>query len=172
VFSLIHAVLLRALPYPAPDRLVRVGHDAGQAVSIPELTFWKEHTAGFASAAGFRGSGDRSFLYGARPEWVSTMVVTAYFFRTLGVAPALGREFDGQETQQGGPLAVILTDGLWHRSCNDAPDILGRTVRLDDTSYVVIGVLPRRPAAPDRLLQPARTPGRPAEGDRGSPRDG
>jgi putative ABC transport system permease protein len=143
VFSVIHAVLLRALPYPEPEKLVRVGqHASNGAVSMPEYDFWKTHTSAFASAAGYRGSADRSFVYGGRQEWIGTAVVTADFFRTLGVAPAMGREFNAEETRRGGPVAVVLTDGLWRRGCNADPAILGRTVRLDDVSFVVVGVLP------------------------------
>ena len=163
VFSVIHAVLLRPLPYPAPERLVRVGQLVTQgAVSMPEFQFWKQHTAGFASAAGYRGSGDRSFVYGTRQEWVPTMLVTADFFRTLGAPPAIGREFDAAETQQGGPLAVVLSDALWRRACGADPEILGRTVRLDDAAYIVVGVLPAGfwfPQAADAFLalRPSRS---------------
>jgi putative ABC transport system permease protein len=70
------------------------------------------------------------------------MVITSDFLGTLGVTPGLGREFDAQETRQGGPLAVVLSDGLWRRACDADPGILGRVVRLDEASFVVIGVLP------------------------------
>jgi putative ABC transport system permease protein len=163
VFSVIHAVLLRPLPYPEPGRLAIVGQQGSHgAVSLPELTFWKEHTRAFQSAAGYRGSGDRSLVSGAHQEWITTMIVTADFFRTLGVPLQLGREFDASELRVGGPAAVLLTDALWRRACGADPAIVGQTVRLDDASFTVAGVLPRDfwfPQAADAILPllPTRT---------------
>jgi len=163
VFSVIHAVLLRPLPYPEPDRLVRVGqHTSLGAVSLLEHDFWKAHASGFASATGYRGGGDRNFQSGTQQEWVRTMLITADFFRTLGTPPAMGREFDSDELRLGGRQAVILSDALWRRACGADPSILGRTVRLDDASLVVVGVLPRGfwfPQAADAYLplRPTKT---------------
>src|SRR5689334_6364618 len=66
VFSLVHAVLLRPLPYSEPDRLVRVGEQSPPAndVSVPEFDYWKRNSAVFASAAGYRGGGERGLLLG------------------------------------------------------------------------------------------------------------
>ena len=80
IFSVVHAVLLRSLPYPEPDRLVRVASNTQGDVTIPQYEFWKEHAAAFTSAAGYRGGGDGSLVSGARREWVQVMVVTAGFF--------------------------------------------------------------------------------------------
>jgi putative ABC transport system permease protein len=163
VFSVIHAVLLRPLPYPEPDRLVRVGHEQTlNAVTVRELLFWKEHTSGFASSAGYRGGGDRSLIYGTHQEWVRTMVVTSDFFRTLAVQPSMGREFDSDETRLGGPAAAIISEPLWRRACGSDPAILGRAIRLDDRSFTVIGVAPADFWFPQKVdvwlpLQPARS---------------
>lgn len=143
-FSVIHTVLLRSLPYPEPGRLVRLGQDITQgAVSIPEYEFWKEHASSFAPAAGYRGGGDRNLIFGTEQQWITTMTVTAGFFRTLGIAPVLGREFNSEETRARGPQAIVLSDSLWQRSFGADPKILGRSVTLDETSYSVVGVLPR-----------------------------
>jgi hypothetical protein len=94
IFSLVHAVVLRPLPYPHADQLVRVAQQVTHAaVSIPEYEFWKEHASAFASAAADRGTADRNLIAGARQEWIKAMTVSADFFRTLGIVPALGREF-------------------------------------------------------------------------------
>jgi putative ABC transport system permease protein len=143
-FSVIHAVLLRSLPYPEPERLVRVGQQVTHGdVSMPEYEFWKEHASSFASAAGYRGGGDRNLIAGSGQEWVRTMTVTSDFFRTLGIAPALGREFNLDETRPRGPQAVVLSDSLWRRSFGADPEIVGRSVVLDEISYSVVGVAPR-----------------------------
>ena len=144
VFSVIHAVLLRSLPYPEADRLVRVcQQDSHGAVSFFELEFWKENASGFGPAAGYRGGGDRNLVFGPRQEWIRTMSVTADFFRTLLVPPTLGREFNAEETRTAGSRAIVLSDGLWRRFFDADPSVLGRGVTLDDNSYVVVGVLPR-----------------------------
>ena len=102
VFSLVHAALLRSLPYPEPDRLVRVAQRATQdAVSIPEFEFWKAHAQAFDSAAGYRGVMDRSLASDGRHEWIRVLAVTSDFFGTLGIRPALGREFSAEETRHG-----------------------------------------------------------------------
>jgi putative ABC transport system permease protein len=123
IFSLVHAVLLRPLPYPHADQLVRVAQQTTQgAVSMTEYEFWKEHASGFASVAADRGSADRSLIVGARQEWIRAMTVTAGFFRTLGIAPAFGREFNSEETRRGGPRAIVLSDGLWRRVFGADPE--------------------------------------------------
>jgi putative ABC transport system permease protein len=162
VFTVIHAVLLRPLPYPEPDRLLRVGHEETlNPVTVRELMYWKEHTGAFASAAGYRGGGDRNLAYGAHQEWVRTTVITSDFFRTLAVQPLMGREFDADETRQGGPAAVILSEPLWRRACGSDPSILSRVIRLDDQSFTVIGVAPADFWFPQKTdvwlpLQPSR----------------
>jgi putative ABC transport system permease protein len=161
VFSVIRAVLLRPLPYAQPDRLLRVGHEETLgAVTVRELQYWKEHTSGFAIAAGYRGGGDRNLIYGSHQEWVRTMLATSDFFRTLGVQPAMGREFNADETREGGPAAAIVSHAVWQRAGGDAA-ILGQIIRLDDQSFTVIGVAPENFWFPDKAdvwlpLQPSR----------------
>ena len=143
VFSVVNAVMLRPLPYPDPGRLVRVAEQYNRnAISIPEYEFWKEHSRSFASMAGYRGGGDRGMPNGAGREWLKTTVVTADFFRTLGVVPSLGREFSTEELRSGGPQAVILSDAIWRRDFGADPGVLGRAVRLDEATCTVVGVLP------------------------------
>ena len=143
VFSLVHAVMLRSLPYPDPSQLVELAqNDTMGAVNIPEYQFWTEHSSVFSSTAGYQGVADQALISADKLEWVKTMRVTAGLFRTLGVNPALGRDFNADETRPGGPLAMVLTDGLWRRSFGANPEVVGRTVRLEDASYTVVAVLP------------------------------
>jgi predicted permease len=143
MFSVIYAVLLRPLPYPEPGRLVRVAQKGTNAeVTIAEYEFWKAHSAAFSSVAGQRGVAERRLISRTGQEWIRAMTVTADFLRTLGVQAALGREFSAEETRAGGPQAILLTDSLWRRSMGADPEVLGRVIRLDDTSYTIVGVLP------------------------------
>jgi putative ABC transport system permease protein len=143
IYSVIHAVLLRSLPYPEPERLLRVEQPRTQgAVTMAELAFWKEHSVSFLSAAGHRGTSDRMLVSGDRTEWIQTMPVTTDFFRTLGVMPALGRELQPEETRSGGPLAIVLSHALWQRVFGADPKAAGRVVTIDNANYTVVGVLP------------------------------
>lgn len=143
VFSVIHAVLLRPLPYPHPEQLVQVGQKGSQAaVSVPEYQFWRQNASVFASAAGERGYAEQRLTTGSKQEWIRAMTVTSDFFRTLGILPAMGREFNAEETHRTGPQAIVLTDALWRRTFDSDPGVLGRTITLDDTSFAVIGILP------------------------------
>jgi len=95
--QLVHAVLLRELPYPEPDRLVRVIRKPNfDGVTLQEYEYWKEHTSSFSAAAGDRGIDDRSFVI-TQNGVVRAMRVTADFFRVLRVAPAFGREFTSRK---------------------------------------------------------------------------
>jgi len=143
MFSVINPVLLRALPYPQPAELVRlVQQDGRSALAIPEYDVAKEQSRVFSLVAAYRGAGERRLSWSTGQDWIATMAVTADFLLTLGVRPALGREFDVDETRAGGPQAVILTDGLWRRSFGADPSIVGRVVTLNGTAFSIVGVLP------------------------------
>jgi len=144
IFSVVHAVLLRALPYPEPGQLLHVdGKGRPPYLTIPEYQFFKEHATAFSSTAGLRGISNQTMIAGEKPESIDVLTVTAGFFRTLGVNLALGRDFNPAETQPNGPRAVILSDSLWRRSFSADPQVVGRVVRLGDNSYTVAGVSPR-----------------------------
>jgi putative ABC transport system permease protein len=144
VFSLVHAVLLRGLPYPEAGRLVRVGRQGNYSdVCRAELDFWKQHSATLASMAGSEGRRDQSFTAAGGREWVHVLAVSADFFRTLGVAPAEGREFEPAETRPGSPPTAIISDDLRRRAFGADAQLIGRTIRLGETSYTVAGVTPR-----------------------------
>ena len=145
VFSVVHAVLLRPLPYPEADHLVRLvrGLDM-QDASIPEFRFWREHSSSFESiAAHSEGVTNRGLDTGTSFEWIKVTGVSQDFLKTLDVAPALGREFDANETRLGGPHAILLSDALWHRTFGGRPDSLGRSVNIGNESYSIVGILPR-----------------------------
>lgn len=143
IFSVVHAVLLRALPYPQPNQLVHIGGKGRDDVTIPEYEFFKEHISAFASEAGLRGVSNQNLITGEKQESIGALIVTAGFFHTLGVPLALGRDFNDAETHSNGPQAVILGDSLWRRTFAADPRVLGRVLRLGDTSYTVVGVAPR-----------------------------
>ncbi|WP_164002440.1 ABC transporter permease [Pyxidicoccus caerfyrddinensis] len=146
LFSAIHAMLLRPLPFPEAGELVRVwckqtGNMDQASVSDPELLGWREHGKGFAKLAGF-GLRDLNRTGVESPERVRAGLVTSNFFSTLGVRPAQGRDFTDEDAQAGQPASVVVVShGFWKRALAGTPGV-GQTVVLDGRSYTVAGVLP------------------------------
>jgi putative ABC transport system permease protein len=156
MFSVINAVLLRPLPYLDPHRLVRLARSTNQdAITMIEYSFWKEHSHAFSFMAGYRGVSDRHLVVGNEQEWIKSMAVSGEFLRTLGTAPALGREFTTQEERAGNSPAIIISQRLWREVFQKDPNVLGRSLRLDTTTYTVVGVLQENywfPQAADALV--------------------
>lgn len=144
MFSVIDAVLLRALPYPQPEQLVRVTQQDGRtdAVTVTEYDVLREQSRTFSSVAAYRGAGERRLGWSSGEDWIVTTYVTAGFLATLDVPPAIGREFNSEETRPGGPQAVILGNSVWRERFGADPTILGRLVTLDGTSFKIVGILP------------------------------
>jgi putative ABC transport system permease protein len=143
LFSIVYGVLLKPLPYSHPERLARLVRSTSEPdITMPEYQFWKEHSTVFDSVAASRYAGDTSLIIDGAAQSLGTIMVTTDFFRTLGVPLALGREFNSEETTPNGPEAVILTHGLWQLAFANDAGIIGRTVKLGDTSRTVVGVLP------------------------------
>jgi len=146
IFTVVNAVLLRPLPYPEPDRIVRIGLVyKGQLVwnefSAKQFRFFQENgrpfqylTATADTGFNLRGSGT--------PERVRALRVSAEYFRVFGVEPALGRDFLANEDRIGGPNVTILSHGLWVRDFRANSKVIGKTVELDGTPFTIIGVMP------------------------------
>src|SRR5205809_3908274 len=154
IFSVVNGVLLRPLPYREPGQLVQLGMDrSGKAsTDIGSATFVevKAQSQSLARIAAYSG-GDMT-LTGAGPaERVVSGAVTADFFPLLGVQPAVGRNFSREEDTPNGPKAAILGHGLWQSRFGGDPDVLGRTITLNQQSYTVVGILPARFQYPERF---------------------
>ena len=154
IFSVVNAVLLRPLPYPEPGQLVQLRADRPGSPSsvIDSATFVevKAQSQSLARIAAYSG-GDMT-LTGAGPaEQVVSGAVTADFFPLLGVQPAVGRNFTQEEDTPNGPRAAILGHGLWQSRFGGDPDVLGRTITLNQQSYTVVGILPARFQYPERF---------------------
>jgi putative ABC transport system permease protein len=155
IYSVIEPVLLRALPYPSPERLVFVwerGRDGGRD-NIGFLTFrdFINESKTIESAAAM-GSWQPT-LSGDNPERVSGQRVSWTFFRTLGVRPEIGRDFtsDDDVPFAGTNGVVILSHGLWERRFGGDRGIIGRTISVNDIPYTVVGVMP---ASFDNVVSP------------------
>jgi putative ABC transport system permease protein len=143
VFSLVHAVLLRPLPYAEPDRLVALWNrwdgSAAAGLSDPELMDYQERSRALQIAA----SAFSPMNLGAvgEPERIAAAAVTTNLLPVLGVAPALGRSFLPDEEREGSHVA-ILTHGLWARRFDADPSVIGRTVHLNGEPFQIVGVAP------------------------------
>jgi putative ABC transport system permease protein len=157
IFSVVHAVLLQPLPYPEPDRLVRI-HETIPVrgvervpVSVANYLDWRRQAASFSEMAAHRwldinltGAGEARRLKGAR--------VTSGFFAVLGVPPILGRSFTAEEEARGRHQVALISEEMWRRDFGGEASVLGRSLTLDGEVHVVVGVMPSRMRYPSRGL--------------------
>ncbi len=153
IFSVVHAVLLRPLPYANGDRLVEVRQLAPKAgianagVSVKEVADYREQTAALDAVVEYH---QMSFNMLGRGEAsrVQTGVVSTNFFDVLGVAPLLGRAFREDDDSKNAPAVLILSYAYWQNALGGDPNIIGRTFELNDRVHTVVGVLPPVPQFP------------------------
>ena len=144
IFSIVNAVVLRPLPYPDPDRLVRIysnrrGTDG--STSAANFVRWRERARSFSALVPVEYR-NFTLLTGDRPaEQVTGLRVSADFFPALGVGMRLGRPFSKEEDQPGRDNVVILNERFWKSRFNGDSGLIGRSVRLNAVEHVVIGVI-------------------------------
>ncbi len=153
IFSVINAVLLRPLPYPEADRIVYLTESdpIQPSISINWLDFldWKRDNTAFEElAVSRRESFNLSGVAGREAERISGAVVSANFFKVIGLAPEIGRFFSNGEDKAGGPALAVISDGLWQRAFQRDPGVLGRAINLHNQLYTVVGVVPPQMSSP------------------------
>ncbi len=154
IFSTVHALLLRALPYQDPERVVMVWEDASFS-SFPKntpapgnFTEWKKQNTVFTDMAATRGAVANLTADGP-PEQVIGRRVTANFFQVLGTPPLIGRTFTEDEDRTDANL-VILSYGLWQRRYSGDPGVVNRAILMDGIKCTILGVMPREFVFRDR----------------------
>lgn len=144
IFSLVNGVLLRPLPFREPGRLTIVWgkDDQGKPGNVGYATYvdWKAQSKSFEELALYRSWAP--VLQTSEPEQLSGLRVTNNYFRMLGVHSQFGRDFRPEEDIPASSHVVILSHDLWQRRFNSDPGIIGRTIALNGTTYIVAGVLP------------------------------
>src|SRR5579871_99072 len=147
IFSTLDAVVLRALPYQDPDRVVMVFEDSSN-IGFPNNTpapanyfDWKEQNHVFTDLAAVRYRGS-SITGDGPPEQVKGQAVTSNFFSVLGVTPLVGRTFSADEDRDGAQV-VVISYGLWQRRYSGDPARINQPIYLNGAKYTVIGVMPR-----------------------------
>ena len=163
IFSVVHGVLMKPLPYRDPDRLANIWVDLGvgnqslPAVSPGDFRDYQQRSRLFDSFAAGSGpsligaTGALAASDGRETERVDVTPVSANFFSLLGVDPMLGRHFVAEEEAPGGPQVAILSHALWARRFGADQSIVGRRIQLDGLPHTVVGVMP----ATFNLLLPA-----------------
>ncbi len=159
IFSAVYAVLLKPLPFPNSQRLVWLGENVpkadGVAVTWLNYRYWKTENHSFEAMAGFH-TGDYTLTGRGQAVLTHAGVVTSEFFALTGSRALLGRLFAASDDDPHAPPVVLVNQTFWAKTLGADPQIVGKTLVLDGTSYEVIGVLPRDPRfffrAPDYYL--------------------
>jgi len=157
IFSVVNAVLLRPLPYPHPERLVRVWHTP-PAKAFPGLKWfsvspanyfdWESQNHVFEKIA-IQHFTSLNFGGAGRPEAIPAAQVSREFFDVVGVPPELGRTFTPQENEPGAGHVVVLSHALWKSRFGGDPGVVGQEIRVDDQPYRIVGVMGPRIQTPD-----------------------
>ena len=171
IFSLVNAVLLRALPFQNPERLVSVGKAAGEG-GLPGLAgfqylAWKEKSTTFDGIAAYTDN-NFNLIGNGEPERISCAQVSASLFPTLGVPPLVGRTFLPEEDRPGQNQVAIVSEGFWQRRYGREPSLVGSTIQLNDKRYTVVGIMAssfRYPGDFEIWLPLALDPVRETQGD-------
>jgi predicted permease len=145
LFSVVNGVLLNPLSYPRSAELVAIYQkDPGidQApVSYLNFLDWQRTSQSFSSMAIYHHE-DYNLTGSAQAERVNGLMVSADFLATLGIHPALGRDFRVEDDHIGAAPVAMLSDGFWHRRFGASPGIIGKSIDLNGTNYTITGILP------------------------------
>ena len=146
IFSAVNPILFEPLPYPHPGRILTIWNIYQGARSEMAFGTYREllqRSRSFEALAVFE-PWQPALTGGAEPERLNGQNVSATYFRVVGTAPVLGRDFLPSEDVFNGPKVVILSDSFWRRHFNADQAVIGRQIKLDGDSYTVVGVMPRR----------------------------
>jgi putative ABC transport system permease protein len=158
IFSVVHAVLLRPLPFEHPEQLVRVTGDLRQmnlpdaGMSAPELFDLRDRSGLFTEISGLFPI-NANLTEVDQPERVEALIVDVNYFSLLGVGAQVGRVFQAEDYSTGISEVAVISDGVWRRRYGSASDVLGKKFRLDNDLYTIIGVMPASFRHPGRSIQ-------------------
>jgi predicted permease len=155
VFSAIDAIVLRPLPFPQSDELVRI-HQQNLKEKLPEnlvatqrVEDWNRLNRTFQVISGY-SIGDVTYTGGTLPEKLTLALVEPGFLRLWGLKPALGRDFSADEQKFGGPNAVLISYRFWKSHLRADPEAVGKAITLSGVSFTVVGVLPANLRYPEQ----------------------
>jgi predicted permease len=149
IFSIFNTLMLRPLPFPAATQLIDVDETAPKwnlhfvGINNPDYFGWRDANSTFTSLAAYGGAGGNLSDSSGVLQRVTLASVTANFLDTLGLSPVLGRNFSADEDRPKGPKVVLLGYDLWQSLYHGDRDVVGRVVKISESPYTIVGVLPR-----------------------------
>ena len=147
IFTVVDAVLLQPLPYPQPDRIMKVGRQfrtgVGYSNSIPKYMAWRQNDVFDAMALYDFGALAMNEGSGNPPQTVKGLRVSADYFKVFGVSPVAGRTFSPSEDLPHGPAVAVISSGVSQSRFGGTNDVLGRPILLNGVPYTVVGILPK-----------------------------
>ena len=168
IFSAVNPILFEPLPYPHASRIMMIWYAAADGSRIPQTfhTYRElaERNRSFDTIAVMK-PWQPTFTGADQPERFDGQRVSDSYFRLLGVAPALGRDFEAADDIVHGPKVVIVSNGVWRRRFGADDTMIGRDIKLDDDHYTVIGIMP---AGFDNVLAPSAEFWSPLQYDKGN----
>jgi predicted permease len=157
IFTIVYSTLLRSLPYPESNRIVRIrdvrvqGRSTAGLMSVPRFFDLAARSKSFSST-GFFFFDDTALASGTRlPVAVKAAGVNADFWKVFGVGPLLGRTFDDKDDQPNAPQVAVLSYGAWKRIFGGNPAIIGQQITIEKTSTTIIGVMPKEFSVPNGI---------------------
>ncbi len=157
IFTVVNAVLLQPLPFPQPERLVRIFDDLNGAgardvgMSVPEIQDLRDRSGVFDRVSPIFPV-STAMSGGDHAERIEMLGTGFDYFRILGAQAALGRVYGPEDTVPGFTEAAVISDGLWKRQFGGDPDVLGRRIRVDEDGYTIVGVMPPNFRHPGQTL--------------------
>jgi putative ABC transport system permease protein len=147
VFTFVNAVLIRGLPIDEPDSVMAMRsfdpvRNRDMGVSYLDFRDWRDNTRTFESLAGFTGTAANVSDEGQLPEQFNGTFLSANAFKIMRQRPITGRDFLPEDDRQGAAPVVLIGHGMWQNRYGSNPNVIGRTVRINDIPSVVIGVMP------------------------------
>ena len=155
VYSLLHSIVLRPLPYPEADRLVGLtSRHAAKGLAMPALSASDfrdvhERAKSYATLAAYRPGFASYAPAGGEPVQLVVALVTEEFFPTFGISPQLGLAPRPETFSVSGPRVALISHAAWQRHFGGSRDVIGRTLTIDDTPTTLIGVMPDHFREPD-----------------------
>jgi predicted permease len=161
LFSVVNGVLLNPLPFASPSRLAAIHWKTPQfeqaSITYPNFLDWQRDNRTFEAMAAYREM-DFSLTGYGDPQRLHGQQISAEFFPLLGIQPILGRMFRREEDQVGAAPVALLGDGLWKSKFASSPDVVGKSLTLNDTAYTVIGVVSGRTPMFDPMVMDVYVP--------------
>ena len=147
IFTVVDTVMLAPLPYRDADQIVRLGRKYpggnGYSNSIPKYMVWRNNDVFDSMTLYDQGGIGMNLGSGDHPEQAKAGHASKDYFQVFGASPAIGRTFSAAEDLPNGPAAAVLSDRLWKNRLGGDPQIVGRTILLNNLPYTVVGIMPK-----------------------------